>query len=128
MFNDLTTPNFDLREWQQAAKAQRLHAQAKDSLDEELKRRLCVVDAKSLFDHLAKDTIGITDDKRTAIEMQVIRQSMWETGAATKWVPHPKMVMDALTKRLGNQVPSGILALTDTEAKKNLDPSVYLSI
>ena len=134
VFNDLTTPNFDLREWQQAARSQRLHALVKDNTEEDLKKSLCVVDAKSLFDHLAKDTIGVTEDKRTAIEMQVIRQSMCETGAAIRWVPHPKMVMDALTKRLGNQVPlkevlgSGILELTDTEGKRNLDPSVYLSM
>ena len=130
VYNDLITPGFDLRQWQAAAKAQRLHALAKDSMDDRLKKSLCVVDAKSLYDHLARDTIGITEDKRTAIEMQVIRQAMCETGAAIRWVPHPKMVMDALTKRSGNLVPlkemlgSGELAITDTQAKEDCYQSV----
>ena len=97
-------------------------------------KTLCVVDAKSLYDHLVKETIGATEDKRTAIEMQVIRQSMCETGASIRWVPHPKMVMDALTKRSGNQVPlkemlgSGELTITDTQAKEDLYQSVNHSI
>ena len=130
VYNDLITPDFDLRQWQAAAKAQRLHALAKDSMDDRLKKSLCVVDAKSLYDHLARDTIGITEDKRTAIEMQVIRQAMCETDAAIRWVPHPKMVMDALTKRSGNLVPlkemlgSGELAITDTQAKEDCYQSV----
>ena len=69
VFNDLITPNFDLRRWQEAARTQRMHALAKDSMDEKLRESLCVVDAKSLFDHLVKETTGVTDDKRTAIEM-----------------------------------------------------------
>ena len=134
VFNDLITPNFDLRSWQEAAKTQRGHALARDSTDERLKKSLCVVDAKSLYDHLAKDTIGVTEDKRTAIEMQVIRQSMCETGAAVRWVPHPMMIMDALTKRSGNVVPlkemlgSGCLTIIDTSGKENLGLFVNRSI
>eukprot|EP00435_Cladocopium_sp_Y103_P053328 s859_g17.t1 len=96
VFNDLITPNFDLRLWQEAAKSQRLHALAKDSTDERLKNSLCVVDAKSLYDHLAKDTIGVTEDKRTAIEMQVIRQSMCETGATVGEAKHKSRIIEGL--------------------------------
>lgn len=77
----------------------------KKDADDTLRRSLCVVDAKSLFDHLVKETLGCTDDKRTAIEMQMIRQSMMETGAEIRWVPHPQMFMDCLTKRCGNRDP-----------------------
>lgn len=94
MYKDLITEKFDLREWQRALCDQRVMALAKSSTEETLKQSLCVVDAKSLFDHLVKKTVGCTDDKRTAIEMQVIRQSMRETGAVIKWVPHPRMFMD----------------------------------
>ena len=37
--------------------------------DEDLRRCLCVIDAKNLYDHLVKETTGHTNDKRTAIEM-----------------------------------------------------------
>ena len=80
---------------------------------------ICVVDAKSLFDHLTKETTGITADKRTGLEMQVIRQTLAETGTKVKWMPHPQMVVDYLTKRQGNAQPlldlldSGILKVTE---------------
>ena len=124
IFNELTTENFDLRNWEQAVRKQRAMALAKVESDATLKKSLCVVDAKSLFDHLVKETVGTTDDRRTAIEMQVIRQAMMETGAVVKWVPHPKMFMDCLTKRSGNRqsllelLDSGIFSLQDNEVKK----------
>ena len=91
VYKDLTTEHFDLKEWQSALRDQRMMSLNRVDCDETLKQSLCVVDAKSLFDHLVKETVGCTDDKRTAIEMQVIRQSMQETNAIIKWVPHPKM-------------------------------------
>ena len=105
VFNEMINPRFELKEWQQEVRSRRLHALTKQEADETLRQGLCVVDAKSLFDHLVKETIGSTEDRRTAIEMQVIRQSMAETGTVVKWVPHGRMTMDCLTKRSGNRVP-----------------------
>ena len=82
-----------------------------------------MVDAKSLFDHLVKETVGATEDRRTAIEMQVIRQSLEETGTAIRWVPHPKMVIDALTKRNGNRAPLEELLATGLLNLKQLQPT-----
>ena len=98
--------------------------------DERLKRCLCVVDAKSLYDHLVKETVGSAEDRRTAIEMQVIRQSMNETRASIRWVPHPRMFMDCLTKRAGNRssleelLYSGRFCLRDNEVHKNFQECV----
>jgi len=105
VFNEMIAPHFELKEWQQEVRSRRLHALTKLEADETLKKGLCVVDAKFLFDHLVKETIGSTEDRRTAIEMQVIRQSMAETGTVVKWVSHGRMTMDCLTKRFGNKVP-----------------------
>ena len=130
VYKDLTTEHFDLKEWQSALRDQRMMSLNRVDCDETLKQSLCVVDAKSLFDHLVKETVGCTDDKRTAIEMQVIRQSMQETNATIKWVPHPKMFMDCLTKRSGNRSPllklldSGKFSLHDDEVNKDLCVSV----
>ena len=71
----------------------------KDDAAEELRDSVGVVDAKSLFDHSSKETVGMTSDKRTDLEMQVIRQSMSETCTTIRWVPHPCMKVDALAKR-----------------------------
>ena len=105
VFNEMIDPKFDLKKWEEGAKHRRLQALAKQESDEKLRSCLGVVDAKSLFDHLVKETIGSTEDKRTAIEMQVIRQSLSEIGAQVKWVPHVKMTIDCLTKRNGNRGP-----------------------
>ena len=64
VYKDMVTEGFDLREWQQSLRDQRVVTLTKDDMDETLKRSLCVVDAKSLFDHLVKETVGCTDDKR----------------------------------------------------------------
>ena len=93
--------NFNLREWQEEVRTQRMMAATKVSSDERLKRCLCVVDAKSLYDHLVKETVGSAEDHSTAIERQMIRQSMNETRASIRWVPHPRMCSwTALPKEL----------------------------
>jgi hypothetical protein len=125
VYKDLITEKFDLRNWQESLRDQRVMTLAKEDADETLKQSLCVVDAKSLYDHLVKETVGCTDDKRTAIEMQVIRQAMQETGTVIRWVPHPRMFMDCLTKRAGNRsslielLNSGQYSLHDHEV--NID-------
>lgn len=122
VYAELTEPNFDLKDWAQEAKKRRLNALTKESVDAKLKKGLCLVDAKSLFDHLVKETIGSTDDRRTAIEMQVIRQSLEETGTAVKWIPHTKMIVDVMTKRSGNRAP-----LDELLSKGTLDLTIHTS-
>ena len=125
VYQEMISQNFDLREWQSKVKQQRMVALTKSDSDSRLKRCLCVVDAKSLYDHLVKETVGTAEDRRTAIEMQVIRQAMGETGACIRWVPHPKMFMDCLTKRHGNRaslyelLQSGKFSVCDNEVNNN---------
>eukprot|EP00435_Cladocopium_sp_Y103_P014567 s4025_g3.t1 len=80
VYNEISTPDFELKQWEEAAKIRRLEALAKDDIHPTLKEGLCLVDAKSLYDHLVKTTVGATEDRRTAIEMQVVRQSLAETA------------------------------------------------
>ena len=122
VFNELTTQNFNMKEWEGALQQRRLQAFASEKSEPELKS-ICVVDAKSLYDHLSKETIGTASDKRTALEMQVIRQTLAETSTSIRWLPHPRMVVDVLTKRSGNIDPlhdlldSGVFSLADTKEK-----------
>ncbi|CAK9096660.1 Retrovirus-related Pol polyprotein from transposon RE1 (Retro element 1) (AtRE1) [Includes: Protease RE1 [Durusdinium trenchii] len=105
VYNEMTTAGFELKEWDRAVRERRLHALSHDEMCDTLKRGLCLVDAKSLFDHLVKSTVGTADDRRTAIEMQIIRQLMCETGTTIKWISHQQMIVDCLTKRFGNPDP-----------------------
>ena len=105
VYNEISDPKFDLKTWERNAKQRRLEAITKEDIHPSLKQGLCLVDAKSLYDHLAKSTVGTTDDRRTAIEMQVIRQSLAETSTEIRWVRHEQMLVDCLTKRFGNRLP-----------------------
>ena len=64
---------------------------------------VCIIDAKSAFDHLVRESTG-GHCRRTAQELCVIRKSMQTLRARCRWVPHERMVVDALTKRHGNSV------------------------
>eukprot|EP00913_Durusdinium_trenchii_P030436 g28511.t1 len=125
--NEFTTEAFDMRRWEEALRKHRMSALVSESSERALAENLSIVDAKSLFDHLSKETVGTTNDKRTALEMQVVRQMLAETRTAIKWVPHPQMVVDCLTKRHGNIQPllqllhEGVLRLREeTDTKKNV--------
>ena len=59
-------------------------------------------DAKSLYDHLHTETSGGANDKRTAIDIQIVRSSMEAQGAIVRWVDHGGMYAHAMTKRNGN--------------------------
>ena len=43
--------------------------------------------------------MGPSQDKRTNLEIQVVRQKMNSIGAKVRWVPHTKMIVDGLTKK-----------------------------
>ena len=59
-------------------------------------------DAKSLYDHFRTETSGGANDRRTAIDIQIIRASMDAQGAMVRWVDHSGMYADAMTKKNGN--------------------------
>ena len=57
-----------------------------------------VVDAKSVFDVLNKNTAGSQKDRRSAIELAVIRDSFNRKGGTVRWIPHPLMPADIMNK------------------------------
>ena len=99
VFNEMINPQFKLEDWEKEIKQRKLQALTRSNCSDGLRKTLGVVDAKSLSDHLVKETVGSTEDKRTAIEMQAIRQSLAELAAQIKWVPHCRLTMDCLIKR-----------------------------
>ena len=81
---------------------------------------VCVIDAKSAFHHLVRESTG-GHCRRTAQELCVIRRSMQALRARCRCVPHERMVVDALTKRHWNSVTmlrllrDGVLSIVDED-------------
>ncbi len=82
-----------------------------------------VVDAKTVFDTLSKTTCGSNADRRNAIELAIIRNTMTARGSQVGWVPHGRMPADAMTKNdparenvaLSELLRRGPLCLIDEE-------------
>ena len=61
-----------------------------------------VVDSKSLFDCLNKliCTYAQIEDKRTAIDVAILKDDLCKTGGHVRWVEGTNMISDCLTKRM----------------------------
>ena len=77
-----------------------------------LPKVLSIGDAKSLYDHLRTKTSGGANDRRTTIDIQIIRASMDAQGATVRWVGDSRMYADAMTKRNDNVLLLQILMRT----------------
>ena len=101
LIRELSEEKFNIKEWPAQLASERVLALAKDTSSQELQECLAIVDAKSLFDHLSKESIG-GQDKRTAIEIQIIRQELAQMHGEVRWIDHPAMLADPLTKVRGS--------------------------
>ena len=70
-----------------------------------------VVDAKSMYDSLSKEVPGSKQDRRSGVDLAIIRESMGQSGTVVRWVPHQLMLVDCMTK---SDVAKGNYALTST--------------
>ena len=94
LFEELICPDFRLRHWQRYGTERESYCVIKaDTLGG---TSASVVDARSLYDHLAEESAGLCRDKRVAREMAIVRQSL--DDGCIKWVPGSVMVGDCLTK------------------------------
>ena len=57
-----------------------------------------MVDAKRLFDLVSKVSGGSRNDRRSSVDVSIVRQSLEKTGSVIRWVPHQLMPADAMTK------------------------------
>ena len=59
----------------------------------------CIVDAKSLYDHLVSlSSPSNVEDKRCGFDLVISRQCMQRLGATIRWAPTNRQLADALTK------------------------------
>lgn len=101
---ELSEANFKVRDWKHRLSAEEVLVLGSENHQEFLKESLAIVDAKSLYDYLAKETVG-GQDRRTAIEIQIIRDDLHHLDGQVRWVDHPAMIADGLTKVRGNNEP-----------------------
>ena len=79
--------------------------------DREWERRLSsipyvsVVDSRSLYDCLNKlvCTYAQVEDKRTAIDVAILKDDLYKTGGHLRWVDGSSMVADSLTKKMSSE-------------------------
>lgn len=70
-----------------------------------LKRRppILVTDCKSLYDHIHSPSSPTTiEDRRTSIDIVILKESISLTHAFVRWVPTSRMLADAFTKDQAN--------------------------
>ena len=102
-FEKLTNPKFSVVESAARSRNRGLLIAARSS-DAEVRfpKVLSIGGAKSLYDHLRTETSGGANDRRTAIDIQIIRASMDAQCATVRWVDHSGMYADAMTKKNGS--------------------------
>ena len=60
---------------------------------------ILTTDCKSLYDHLiSPSSPTAVEDRRTSIDIVIIRESMKTTQAHIRWIPTNRMLADGLTK------------------------------
>ena len=62
------------------------------------RKALVVTDCKSLFDHVQSQSAPTLDDRRTALDIIILRESLSKTQGSLRWVPTTFMLADSLTK------------------------------
>ena len=62
-----------------------------------------ITDCKSLYDHMIAVTSPTSiEDRRTSIDIVILRQSLERLKGSLRWVPTNRMLADSLTKNAGD--------------------------
>ena len=61
-----------------------------------------VTDSKGNYDHLHNETVGPSEDRRSAIDLAIIREDLSRPQMFSRWVDAKAQVADALTKLHGD--------------------------
>ena len=73
---------------------------------------LNVIDAKSVYDTVIRNGSSLKQDRRTAIDLAMARETLQHVQSIIRWCPHTKMIADALTKAevsKGNDAMASVL-------------------
>ena len=101
-----------------------------ESWEKELQKNpfIAVTDSKSLYDTVTKcrNTSAHIDDKRTAIDLTILKDDLMRTNGQVRWVCGTNMLSDPLTKKmppgfLQKVMKHGKWSLTETGHQQLLD-------
>ena len=98
MFAEINSGPFDLRTNEQLKGSPTVNDMpARDKVQKP--SIIGMTDCKSLYDNLSSwSSISKCEDKRIAIDIGIVRQSMIRCGLSVRWVPTELMLADALTE------------------------------
>jgi len=97
MFRDVVFGDVDRADWQKSLLPFLSVLRQECSLNG--RQEQCqVTDAKSLYDAVIKQSPCSRQDRRTAVELAIIVESMRKSSCTLRWTPHPRMPADVLTK------------------------------
>ena len=97
------SPKYDLRQRAELNRELQVTSLMREPQDERLKL-VSVTDAKSLFDNLSREAFTGAE-RRAALEVCVIRDSLDSLGGKARWIPHNRNPVDCMTKMHGNAKP-----------------------
>ena len=96
MIRDAVQHDVALKQWRNSLSPHMLIMRGEVEL---LKQPQCAVtDAKSLFDCIMKEHPQGKQDRKSALELAIIVKDLQDSCSMVRWVPHQKMLVDALTK------------------------------
>ena len=75
---------------------------------------LSIIDAKSVYDSVIRNGSSRKQDRRTAIDLAMARETLQHVQATIRWCPRTKMLADSLTKAevsKGNDAMTSVLRL-----------------
>ena len=72
---------------------------------------IAVTDSKSLYDtiHRCCNTSAHIEDKRTAIDVTILKRDFKETQGQVRWIAGSRMISDSLTKKMGSSYLRAVL-------------------
>ena len=97
MFRDIVFGDVSRANWQDSL-SPFLAVLKEDCVLNEHMSQCNLTDAKSLFDSILRNNPTSRQDRRTSVEIAIIIEAMKKAKSALRWLPHPKMIADALTK------------------------------
>jgi hypothetical protein len=81
-----------------------------------------ITDCKSLYDHLVAVTSPTSiEDRRTSIDIVILRQSLDRLKGSLRWVPTSRMLADSLTKSAGD--PTDLLRACLRQCTYQISPA-----
>ena len=72
---------------------------------------IAVTDSKSLYDtiHRCCNTASHIEDKRTAIDVTILKRDFKQTQGQVRWIAGSRMISDSLTKKMGSSYLRAVL-------------------